>query len=487
MAIKSAEEYVESVKNQDPKIYQGGKRIKDLFKNPTTKSVIDATAKMYELAMDPTFEAIMTAQSHLIDEKINRSLHVNGSIVDLRKRADMALLTAQKVGTCNYRCVGCDAITALASVTWEMDRDLSTDYNERFSEYLKYLQKNDLACSGAMTDAKGDRSKRPGEQEDPDVYVHVSEKRKDGIVVRGAKVNQSGAIAANQTFVIPGQALREGEEDFAVAFAVPNGAEGITYICQYTPYTVERNMAEDIHELGNPVYGQRETSLMVFDDVFVPWERVFMCGEVKYTRQLVARFAKIHRMNCGGACKIGFADLIIGATQLLVEYAGLSKVSHVREKITDMIALSETARACTLASAVEGTEEPEGSGVFLPDDMFGNVAKLNIANGFWEMMKIAGDLAGGLVVTMPSERELVNPETMEYIEKFYRTTVPAKKRMRITKFLQHWIAGQHGPGTWHGAGPVQAQRVMVARLADLEEKKDLAKELAGLNDEELDS
>jgi 4-hydroxybutyryl-CoA dehydratase/vinylacetyl-CoA-Delta-isomerase len=144
-------------------------------------------------------------------------------------------------------------------------------------------------------------------------------------------------------------------------------------------------------------------------------------------------------MNCGGACKVGFADLLIGATQLLVEYAGLSKVSHIREKITDMIALSETARACTLASAVEGSEEPEGSGVFLPDDMFGNVAKLNIANGFWEMMKIAGDLAGGLVVTMPSERELKNPETKEYMEKFYRTTVPAEKRMRITKFLQHGL------------------------------------------------
>ncbi len=487
MAIKSAEEYIESIKQQDPKVYLGGKRVEDLFKNPTTKSVIDATAKIYELAMDPAFEATMTAQSHLINEKVSRSLHVNRGIEDLRKRADMALLTAQKVGTCNYRCVGCDAINTLASVTWEMDRDLSTDYNKRFNEYLKYLQKNDLACSGAMTDAKGDRTKRPVEQNDPDVYIHVSERKKDGIVVRGAKVNQSGAIAANETMVIPGQALREGEEDFAVAFAVPNGAEGITYISQYTPYTAERDMVEDIHELGNPVYGQRETSLMVFDDVFVPWERVFMCGEVKYTRQLVARFAKIHRMNCGGACKVGFADLLIGATQLLVEYAGLEKVPQVREKITDMVTLSETARACTLAAAVEGAEEPKGSGVFLPDDMFGNVAKVNIANGFWEMMKIAGDLAGGLVVTMPSERELKNPETRDYMEKFFRTTVPAEKRMRITKFLQHWIAGQHGPGTWHGAGPVQAQRVMVSRLADLEGKKKLAKELAGLKEEELDS
>ncbi len=478
--LKTSEDYRKSVRGQKPRVYLGGKRVEDLFANPTTKSVIDATAKIYDLAFE--HEEIMTAHSHLTGEKINRSLHVNRSVEDLKKRAEMALLTSQKVGTCNYRCVGCDAITALVSVTWEMDRSLGTHYHERFNEYLKYLQDNDLACSGAMTDAKGDRSKRPLEQEDRDVYLHISEKRKDGIVVRGAKVNQSGAIAANETIVIAGQALKKGEEDFAVAFAVPNGSKGITYICQYTPFTAERNEAEDVLELGNPLYGLRETSLMVFEDVFIPWERVFMCGEVEFTRHLVSRFAKIHRMNCGGACKVGFADLIIGATQLLVEYNGIEKIPQVRDKITDMITLSETARACTWASAFKGIEEPIGSGVYLPDDMFGNIAKLNIAHGFWEIMKLAGDLAGGLVVTMPSERELRNPETKAYIEKYYKTKVPASKRMRITKFLQHWIAGQHGPGTWHGAGPVQAQRVMVERLANLEEKKRLAKELSGLKD-----
>jgi len=456
--------------------------VNNLFENPVTKSVIEATAKVYDLALQPELREVMTAFSPLIGEEVNRSLHINSSIEDLEKRAAMALLTAQKIGTCNYRCVGCDAINTLASVTWEMDRDLGTEYSHRLKAYLKHLQKNDLACSGAMTDAKGDRSKRPLEQEDQDAYLHISEKRKDGIVVRGAKVNQSGAIVANETIVIPGQGLKRGEEAFAVAFAVPNGAEGITYICQYTPFTAERLLASDEFELGNPIYGARETSLMVFDNVFVPWERVFMCWEVDYTRNLVSRFAKIHRMNCGGACKVGFADLIIGATQLLVEYNGLDKVAQIKDKIIDMLTLSETARACTIASALKGREEPPGSAVFLPDDMFGNIAKINIAHGFWEIMKLAGDLAGGLVVTMPSERELKNPETKAYIEKYYKTKVPAYKRMRLTKFLQHWIAGQHGPGTWHGAGPVQAQRVMVERLANLEEKKQLAKELAGIKD-----
>jgi 4-hydroxybutyryl-CoA dehydratase/vinylacetyl-CoA-Delta-isomerase len=483
MGLKTPDEYKKSVKHLHPKVYLGGERVIDLFENPVTKSVIEAMAKIYDLALKPEFREVMTAFSPLIGEEVNRSLHINSSIEDLEKRAAMSLLTAQKVGTCNYRCVGCDAINTLASVTWEMDRNLGTEYNQRFKAYLKYLQKNDLACSGAMTDAKGDRSKRPTEQEDMDVYVHVVDKNEKGMVVRGAKVNQSGAFVANETMVIPGQALKKGEEAFAVAFAVPNGAEGITYICQYTPFTAERLLASDEGELGNPIYGARETSLMVFDNVFVPWDRIFMCGEVEYSRNIISRFAKIHRMNCGGACKVGFADLIIGATQLLAEYSGLEKVPQIKDKIIDMVTLSETARACTIASALKGREEPVGSGVFLPDDMFGNIAKINIAHGFWEIMKLAGDIAGGLVVTMPSEKELKNPETKAYMEKYYKTKVPASKRMRITKFLQHWIAGQHGPGTWHGAGPVQAQRVMVERLSDMEEKKRLARELAGLKDE----
>jgi len=151
-----------------------------------------------------------------------------------------------------------------------------------------------------VTDPRGDRSKRPLEQ-DPDSYVHVVEKRADGIVVNGAKQHATGAYAADETLVLPGLSCREEEKDYAVAFVVPNGAEGMTYIAQYNPYSAEREVAQDVHSLGNPIYGQRETCLIVFDHVFVPWERVFMCGEAEYTQSLITRFAKTHRMNCGGA------------------------------------------------------------------------------------------------------------------------------------------------------------------------------------------
>ena len=478
--LMSGAQYMESMKKYNPRIFLGGQQVK-LLENPTTMTVIKANAAVYDLALDQQHKDVMTVYSDYTDAVVNRNLHIARSAADLEKRAEMALLTSQVLGTCNYRCVGADILNAIAGVTWEMDRELGTDYHQRFTKHLKYLQENDLACSGAVTDPKGDRGKRPGQQEDPDVYVHIKEKRADGIVVRGAKVSQSGAIGAHETMVIPTMGMKPGEEDFAVAFAVPNGAEGITYISQYTPFTAERELNDTKH-LGNPQYGQRETCIMVFDDVFIPWENVFLCGETKYCGKLIARFAKTHRMNCGGACKVGFADIIIGATQLMAEYSGVHKAPHIVDKITDMVRICETARACSVAAALKGREEPAGSGFYQPDDVFGNAAKLTVAEGFWDLMKWAGDIGGGMAVTMPSEKELDNPETGAYVRKFLKASAPAEARLRIGKVIQNWCAGLHGAGTWHGAGSPMAQKMALYHLANLDEKKALAKKIAGLEE-----
>ena len=480
MALKNSREYLESVKRLAPRVYVGGKWVSNLLDHPVTRSMVLANAAVYDLAQDESCQSVMVADSHLTGNPVNRNVHVCRSIRDLDMRQEMALLTSRTVGTCNYRCVGCDAINGLASTTWEMDLDLGTDYNARFNRWLTGIQNGDLAVSGAITDAKGDRKKRPSQQDEPDVYVHVTEKLSDGIVVRGAKVSQSGAIGAHETLVLPGGGLREGEEDFALAFAVPNGSPGLTYICQYNAYSAEREMAEDESELGNPLFGQRETSTMVFDNVFIPWDRVFLCGETKYCGKLVTRFAKTHRMNCGGACKVGFADLIIGATLLAAEYNGVEKIPHIQDKLIEMVRLSETSHACAIAAAVKGREEPQGSGVFMPDDLFGNVAKLNIAHGFWEIMKLAGDIGGGLLVTMPRLKDLEDPEVGPLLRKYLQSAAPAADRLKAAKFLQHWTAGLHGPGTWHGAGAPQGQRVMIYHLTDFEAKKKLAKKLMSL-------
>lgn len=484
MALKTQKQYLESIEKMVPRVYIGGKWVKNLLEHPVTRSMVMANSMIYALAEDPKHQEVMVGKSHLTGEPINRNLNVARNIHDLDMRQEMALLTSQTVGTCNYRCVGCDALNSLASSTWEMDKALGTKYNERFNKWLAYAQANDLAVSGAITDAKGDRKKRPSEQEEPDTFVRMVEKRDDGIVVRGIKVSQSGAIGSHETLVLPGGGLKEGEEAFALAFAVQNSAPGVTYVCQYNAYSAEREAAEDEGELGNPLFGQRETSTMYFDNVFIPWERVFHCGETKFSGKIVTRFAKAHRMNCGGACKVGFADLIIGGTMMAAEYIGVEKVPHIQEKIIDMVRFSETSHACAIAAAMRGREEPKGSGVFLPDDLFGNAAKLNIAHGFWEIMKNAGDIGGGLIVTAPKLKDLDNPDVGPILKKAFGAVAPADKRMKVAKFLQHWTAGLHGPGTWHGAGAPQTQRFMFTVLTNFDAKKKMAKKLMGMKEDE---
>ena len=477
MALKTAEEYYDRVSKLKPRLFMGGKRIEKLTDHPVTKSIIDATARVFELTLDPKHEGVMTAQSHLTGDTISRALHIHQGSEDLYRRLDMARLSAQKLGTCNYRCPGNEMLPSVAATTWEIDQEKGTEYHQRLNEYLRYAQSEDLVVSGSVTDPRGDRSKRPLEQ-DPDSYVHVVEKRADGIVVNGAKQHATGAYAADETLVLPGLSCRKEEKDYAVAFVVPNGTEGMTYIAQYNPYSAEREFAGDVRSLGNPMYGQRETCLIVFDHVFVPWERVFMCGETEYTQSLITRFAKTHRMNCGGACKVGFMDLIMGATQLIAEYNGLAKVPHVVQKITRMIQINHTSMACAIAAAHLGEEEPVGSGVFMPDEAMSNVAKMNTNDGFWEVMALAGDIAGGVAVTMPSEKELENPEIGGYVRKYLKGAAPAEKRMRISKFLQNWVAGLHGVGTYQGSGPTQNQAMVLYRIEDLEEKKRMAEDLA---------
>jgi len=484
MALKTQKQYLESIEKMVPRVYIGGKWVKNLLKHPVTRSMVMANSMIYALAEDPKHQEVMVAKSHLTGEPVNRNLNVARSIHDLDMRQEMALLTSQTVGTCNYRCVGCDALNSLAATTWEMDKALGTKYNERFNKWLAYAQANDLAVSGAITDAKGDRKKRPSEQDEPDTFVRLVEKRDDGIVVRGIKVSQSGAIGSHETLVLPGGGLKEGEEAFALAFAVQNSAPGVTYVCQYNAYSAEREACESEDELGNPLFGQRETSTMYFDNVFIPWDRVFHCGETKFSGKIVTRFAKAHRMNCGGACKVGFADLIIGGTMMAAEYIGVEKVPHIQEKIIDMVRFSETSHACAIAAAMRGREEPKGSGVFLPDDLFGNAAKLNIAHGFWEIMKNAGDIGGGLIVTAPRMKDLDNPEVGPILKKAFGAVAPADKRMKVAKFLQHWTAGLHGPGTWHGAGAPQTQRFMFTVLTDFNAKKKMAKKLMGMKEDE---
>ncbi len=486
MALMTPEQFEESLKSLKPRVFMDGKKVENVLDNRNTRTVVEANKASYKWALDPEYKDIMSCYSPLIDDVVNRYTHVSASIEDLEKKAAAGTFTAEMLGTCIYRCVGYDAFHSLAATTWEMDRDLGTEYHPRFLEYLKMVQTKDLSVAGALTEPRGSRSKKTLDWKDPYLSLKIVDKNDDGIVVRGAKINISGAFASHEMVVLPQAAHFKGEEDYAVAFATPTDAEGITYVCQYSPYSAERDLADDLEELGNPVFGQRETSMVIFNDVFIPWDRVFHCGEYKYSIKFVTRFAKTHRMTCGGTCKVGFMNQIIGASKLIQEYKGLEKTTHINDQLMEMVVLRETGRACGMAAATKGAEEPEGSGVFLPDEMMGNVSKLNICNAFWRVMALAGDIGGGLIVTMPSMKELQNPEVKDYVEEYYSfgSDEPTENIMKVHKLLQHWTAGQHGVATWHGAGPVMAQKIMLQRVIDYEHDKDIVKRTLNIKDKE---
>jgi 4-hydroxybutyryl-CoA dehydratase / vinylacetyl-CoA-Delta-isomerase len=479
MPLKTRDEYLESLRRMRKRIFMFGEEIKNFVDHPMIRPSINACAMTYELSHQPEYEKLMTAVSSLTGKKINRFTHLHQGTEDLIKKVKMQRLLGQKTGCCFQRCVGFDGFNAVDSVTFEMDQELGTDYNKRFREYLRYIQENDLVVDGAMTDPKGNRRLGPSEQADPDMFVHVVEKRTNGIVVRGAKVHQTGAINSHEILVMPTLSLGELNKDYAVSFAVPADAEGVLYIYGRQSSDTRKFEGGTI-DIGNRNFGGQE-AVIIFNDVFVPWEKVFMCGEFKYSGPLVERFAGYHRQSYGG-CKVGVGDVLIGAAQTIAKYQGLEKISHIKEKIVDMIHLNETLYACGIACSAEG--KPTASGTYLIDLMLANVCKLNVTKFPYEIARLAQDIAGGLLVTMPSEKDFSHLEVGPYLNKYLKgvDTYSTECRQRILRLIENLTLGTGAVGylteSMHGAGSPQAQRIMLGRLANLEYKEKLAKEIA---------
>jgi 4-hydroxybutyryl-CoA dehydratase/vinylacetyl-CoA-Delta-isomerase len=395
----------------------------------------------------------------------------------------MQRLLGQKTGACFQRCVGMDAINAVDSVTFEMDRKLGTPYHERFNKFLLMMQEEDLTVDGAMTDPKGDRGLSPGRQADPDLFTRVVERNKDGIVVRGAKAHQTGAVNSHWILVMPTMTMTPEDSDYALCFAAPADAEGIFYI--YGRQSCDTRKLEGCEiDVGNREFGGHE-ALMIFDNLFVPWENVFMCGESEFSGPLVERFAGYHRQSYGG-CKVGVGDVLIGAAALAADYNGAAKASHIKDKLIEMMHLNETLYACGIACSSQGVQTASGN--YLIDLLLANVCKQNVTRFPYEIARLAEDIAGGLFVTMPSERDLRHPEIGKWVDKYLRGTasVPTENRCRILRLIENITLGTAAVGyrteSMHGAGPPQAQRVMIARQGNLEHKKKLAKAIAGIRE-----
>lgn len=467
--MMTPEQYIESLRALKKEVYFMGERIDNVVDHPAIRPHINAAAVTYQLAFDPKYEDLATATSHLTGRKINRWTHIPQNREDLVKKVMMLRVAGRITGTCFQRCVGMDGMIALYSVTWEMDQKLGTNYHERFKKFLIETQDNDYMTGGAMTDPKGDRSKGPSQQHDPDLYLRVVERREDGIVVRGAKMHQTGAINSHQILVLPGTGMKPEDKDYAVSFAVPADAEGLIYV--FGRQVNDSRKWEGKIDQGNPKYGVvGGECLLIFEDVFVPWERVFMCGETEFTAALVDRFASYHRQNYG-ACKAGNLDVLIGATSRIAELHGVAKAAHVRDKLSEMAHLTETMYSGALACSYHGSVME--SGVAYVDPVLANTAKFNAARYYPEVTRLAQDIAGGYVATMPSEKELENPRVAHYIRKYYKTgeNVDPIERIKLGRLVENMTGSTAIVECMHGAGSPQAQRVVIQRSIDWEEKR----------------
>lgn len=478
--MRTSQEYFSDLKEMKPNLYVGGERVgRD---DPRIKPGINVMSVTFDLAQDPEWEGLVTTKSHLTGKRINRFNHTPLNPYDLMEKQKMIRLLAQRVGGCIQRCMGCDASSALSIATKEMDDKYGTDYNRRFIEYLKHRQEHDLTTACAQTDMKGDRTKRPSEQPDPDAYLHIVEKRADGIVVRGAKLCITMAAYADELIVVPTRALRPEDRDYAVAFAVPADWENVWLITR--PIWIRGRKAI---KAPFPEYGVSD-SFIIFDNAFIPKERVFMCGEWEFGRRLALLFADSHRHSYTG-CKPAVSDILCGAAALVAEANNIERVDHVKQKLSEFAGGAELAYAAGIASAIYG--ETTSSGTFFPNAVYANVGRRLMGETIYHEFNLLTEIAGGLSVTLPFEEEFINQETKPYLDKYMMRNpkISPEDSHRIWRFIENlaasamsaWyqIAGVHG-----GGSPIM-ETISLNAEYDYESKKNIARYLAGI-DKELD-
>ncbi len=482
MPIQTGAEYIESLRGRNLKVYLFGELVKEPVDHPMIRPSINAIAATYDLAVENP--ELATAYSSISGKNVNRFLQITESVDDVVLQNKMQRKLGQLTGTCFQRCVGMDAINSLFSVTYEIDEKHNTKYLQRLKDFIKDVQEENFVIGGAMTDPKGDRSRGPSEQEDPDMFVHIVERRKDGIVIRGAKAHQTGCINSHWIIAMPTLRLGPNDKDYAVVCAIPVAHPSLTYI--YGRQSCDtRSMEGGEIDQGNMMYSGQE-AMIIINDVFVPWKHVFMNGETEFAAMLVERFTTYHRRSY--VCKTGVGDVIIGAAATIADYNGVSSASHIREKLVEMTHMNETIFGAGIASSYESYKMKAGN--YQNDDMLSNVCKHNVTRYPYEIARLAQDLAGGAVVTLPSEKEFNSPETGPLLKKYLRGRkgVSTENRIRILRLIENMTLGRNAVGylteSMHGAGSPQAQRIQIARQMELGYKKKLAKHLAGVKEDE---
>jgi 4-hydroxybutyryl-CoA dehydratase / vinylacetyl-CoA-Delta-isomerase len=478
--IVTGEDYLRSIRDRGTTLYLLGERIAEPADHPIIRPSINALKATYDLAIDEP--ELATAYSPLVDGRVNRFLHVVTSPEDLMAKHAMQRRLGQITGTCFQRCTGLDAVSTLHSVTYDVDREHGTNYHERYLEFLTLAQRKNVLIAAGMTDPKGDRSKAPHQQADPDLFLRVTGRNEQGLFLRGAKAHMTGGWNMHWICVLPTISLRPEDRDYAVAAVVPSDAEGLTYVYGRQASDT-RALEPGTLDKGNACFGGQEV-LVHFDDVFVPWEHVLLDGETEVARTLVSRFTAYHRASY--VCKTGLGDVLTGAAAEVADHNGVATAAHVRDKLVEMIHLNETIYSSSIASAARA--EPLDSGIWMNDEMLANVCKHNVTRFPYEIARLAQDLAGGLVGTMPSEADLRSEEVGPLLERILagRADVPTEDRLRILRLIENMTLGRNAVGylteSLHGAGSPQGQRIQILRGAELGHKRTLARRLAGLDE-----
>jgi len=478
--MRTSKEYRESLKRMKPNVYKFGKLIEDVTTHPATRRSVEGHAQIFDAAQTAEYRDLLTTTSSMTGERISRYLSIIGSAEDMIRNVRMKRLMFNLTGTCTGgRCVGFNAINSMWAATYDMDQDLGTDYHPRLSAWLARAQTEDIALAGALTDPKGDRSKGPSEQKDPDMSLRMVENGANGdIVVRGAKVMIAGVAAANEVFVLPGTGYKEGEGDYAVSFVIPRDIEGLTVIEARHP-SDGRDMEQGF---DNPVdYGGITQGYLLFQDVRVPRERVFMAGEWKHSIKAVLNFIAPYRAAIGG-CVAGQGDVIVGAAALMARANGLSE-RVFREKLTQMTVNNETTFGMGVASSVMGKLHP--SGVWIPDAKLANVTKVHVASLPYETKRLAQDIAGGIEETgcLPSDEDIHSPKYGDLLQKYLKANCDGETRARIARLVEWLTIGEGVPGCMHGGGSPDGAKLMINALGEVENNIKLARKVANIKAE----
>lgn len=479
MALKTAQEYKDSLKKLRPNIHKFGKLIQDVTTSPYTRCTVEGHAQIFAAQHDPEHKNIVTTKSSLSGEEISRYLSIIESPEDMIANSKMKRFIFQMTGTCTGgRCAGWNCINSMWATTFDMDKELGTDYHQRLKNWLIQAQKNDITVAGALTDPKGDRTKPPSQQDDPDLNLHLVDVREDGIVVRGAKVMICGVAAANEIFVLPGSGYKEEDKDWAISFVIPKDIEGLTIVETRRPSdTREEEEGFDI-----PVKcGGITQAYLFFEDVFVPNERVFMCKEYKYSLSAVLNFIMPYRAAIG-ACVAGQGDVKIGSAILVARANGLS--SRVfGEKLTKMVINNETTFGMGIAAAALGRKHP--SGVWQCNPLLANVNKVHVATLPYETSVLAQDIAGGIAETgcIPSTVDFYDPKYGNLVQKYLKAKASAESRTRAARLVEWATIGAGVPGCMHGGGSPDGARLVIRASSKLEEKVNIAKRLAGIEED----